>query len=44
MNSIFVWTLHDVIGLGLLGFFVLAVLIMASYAFVCESIKKWRKK
>lgn len=44
MNSIFVWTLGDVVGLGLAGFYVLVVLALAGYAVVRETIKKWRKK
>lgn len=44
MNSIFVWTLGDVIGLGLVGFCVIGVLALCAYVVACETIKKWRKK
>ena len=44
MNSIFVWTLSDVIGLGLVGFFAFVLLILFAYVGICEAIKKWKKK
>ena len=39
MNSIFVWTLGDIIGLALLAVFVVAALVVL----VMDKIDKWKK-